>query len=65
MSNLQYQSGFANEFATEAVAGALPKGQNSPRSRPSDSIPSSSAEPLLLPLGPPAAAPGSTASAPR
>ena len=31
MSNLQYQSGFANEFATEAVAGALPKGQNSPQ----------------------------------
>lgn len=23
-----YQSGFGNEFATEAVAGALPVGQN-------------------------------------
>ncbi len=31
MSRLQYQSGFANEFATEAVAGALPKGQNAPQ----------------------------------
>jgi homogentisate 1,2-dioxygenase len=28
---LRYQSGFANEFATEAVAGALPHGQNSPQ----------------------------------
>ena len=26
-----YQSGFGNEFATEAVAGALPVGQNSPQ----------------------------------
>jgi homogentisate 1,2-dioxygenase len=31
MSKLHYQSGFGNEFATEAVAGALPKGQNSPQ----------------------------------
>jgi homogentisate 1,2-dioxygenase len=31
MLKLQYQSGFANEFATEAVAGALPKGQNAPQ----------------------------------
>src|ERR1700759_2270630 len=31
MSKLQYQSGFANEFATEAIAGALPKGQNAPQ----------------------------------
>ena len=31
MSKLQYQSGFGNEFATEAVAGALPKGQNAPQ----------------------------------
>jgi homogentisate 1,2-dioxygenase len=28
---LDYQSGFANEFATEALAGALPVGQNSPQ----------------------------------
>ena len=28
---LQYQSGFANEFATEAVAGTLPQGRNSPQ----------------------------------
>jgi hypothetical protein len=26
-----YMSGFANEFATEALPGALPKGQNSPQ----------------------------------
>src|SRR5688572_31005887 len=26
-----YQSGFGNEFATEAVAGALPEGRNSPQ----------------------------------
>jgi len=28
---LRYQSGFGNEFATEALAGALPVGQNSPQ----------------------------------
>jgi len=28
---LAYQSGFGNEFATEAVAGTLPVGQNSPQ----------------------------------
>jgi homogentisate 1,2-dioxygenase len=27
----QYQSGFGNEFATEAVPGALPRGQNAPQ----------------------------------
>ncbi|HLM02069.1 MAG TPA: homogentisate 1,2-dioxygenase, partial [Pyrinomonadaceae bacterium] len=31
---LKYQSGFGNEFATEAVAGALPIGQNSPQKAP-------------------------------
>ena len=31
---LDYQSGFANEFATEALAGALPVGQNSPQRAP-------------------------------
>jgi homogentisate 1,2-dioxygenase len=31
MPNLQYQTGFGNEFATEAMAGALPKGQNAPQ----------------------------------
>ena len=30
----RYQSGFGNEFATEAVPGALPKGQNSPQQPP-------------------------------
>lgn len=29
-----YQSGFGNEFATEAVAGALPVGQNAPQDHP-------------------------------
>jgi homogentisate 1,2-dioxygenase len=31
MTAMKYQSGFGNEFATEAVAGALPVGQNSPQ----------------------------------
>ncbi|MDO9094802.1 MAG: homogentisate 1,2-dioxygenase [Rubrivivax sp.] len=31
MSNLQYQSGFGNHFATEAVPGVLPVGRNSPQ----------------------------------
>src|SRR5487761_1584828 len=30
----QYQSGFGNEFATEALPGALPVGQNSPQRVP-------------------------------
>jgi len=33
-NNLQYQSGFGNEFATEAIKGALPVGQNSPQKTP-------------------------------
>ena len=28
---LRYQSGFGNEFASEAVEGVLPRGQNSPQ----------------------------------
>jgi homogentisate 1,2-dioxygenase len=31
---LSYLSGFLNEFATEAVAGALPQGQNAPQRAP-------------------------------
>jgi len=31
VESLRYQSGFANEFATEALPGALPLGQNSPQ----------------------------------
>jgi homogentisate 1,2-dioxygenase len=31
---LQYHSGFGNEFASEAVPGALPMGQNSPQKAP-------------------------------
>ena len=31
---LQYMSGFGNEFATEAERGALPEGQNSPQKAP-------------------------------
>ncbi len=36
MSNfpLKYMSGFGNEFASEAEAGALPQGQNSPQKAP-------------------------------
>ena len=30
-SELRYQTGFGNQFATEAVAGALPVGRNSPQ----------------------------------
>src|SRR6202051_1397498 len=30
----KYQSGFGNEFATEAEAGALPQGQNAPQKHP-------------------------------
>jgi homogentisate 1,2-dioxygenase len=33
-SRTLYQSGFGNEFATEAVAGALPVGQNAPQNHP-------------------------------
>ena len=36
---LNYQSGFGNEFATEAVAGALPQGRNSPQRAPLDLYP--------------------------
>ena len=31
MAQLQYQSGFGNEFATEVLPGALPVGRNSPQ----------------------------------
>ena len=34
MEELKYQSGFGNEFATEARPGALPVGQNSPQRHP-------------------------------
>jgi homogentisate 1,2-dioxygenase len=33
-AQLRYNSGFGNEFATEAIAGALPVGQNSPQKVP-------------------------------
>ena len=32
--NLKYQTGFGNEFASEAVEGALPVGQNNPQKAP-------------------------------
>jgi homogentisate 1,2-dioxygenase len=32
--DLKYQTGFGNEFATEAAAGALPVGRNSPQKAP-------------------------------
>jgi len=31
---MPYLSGFGNEFATEAIAGVLPVGQNSPQKVP-------------------------------
>jgi homogentisate 1,2-dioxygenase len=31
VNNLQYMPGFGNDFETEALAGALPQGQNSPQ----------------------------------
>lgn len=34
MHNPKYQTGFGNEFATEAVEGALPVGRNSPQKAP-------------------------------
>jgi homogentisate 1,2-dioxygenase len=34
LRTLSYHSGFGNEFATEAVSGALPQGQNSPQHHP-------------------------------
>ncbi len=34
MQTIKYQTGFGNEFATEAVEGALPVGQNSPQKAP-------------------------------
>ncbi len=34
MSTLVYQTGFGNDFATEAVKGALPVGRNSPQKAP-------------------------------
>ncbi len=33
-TTLAYQSGFGNEFASEAVVGALPQGRNSPQRAP-------------------------------
>jgi homogentisate 1,2-dioxygenase len=33
-SAIHYQSGFGNEFASEALPGALPQGQNSPQQAP-------------------------------
>jgi len=33
-ADLRYQSGFASEFTTEALPGALPQGQNSPQKPP-------------------------------
>jgi len=34
MTEPAYLSGFGNEFATEAVPGTLPRGQNSPQQAP-------------------------------
>src|SRR5438046_407783 len=34
LETMHYQTGFANEFATEALPGALPDGRNSPQRAP-------------------------------
>ena len=34
MGERSYQSGFGNQFATEAAPGALPEGRNSPQRAP-------------------------------
>lgn len=39
IADRRYQSGFGNEYATEAVAGALPQGRNSPQLAPLDLYP--------------------------
>lgn len=63
---LTYQSGFGNEFATEALAGALPVGQNSPqRVWLTDCTPSRSRAPPSPRRARPIAAHGRIASAPR
>ena len=33
-TDILYESGFGNEFATEAISGALPQGQNAPQKAP-------------------------------
>ncbi|MEJ8853398.1 homogentisate 1,2-dioxygenase [Variovorax robiniae] len=38
-TTLAYQTGFGNEYATEAVPGALPQGRNSPQRAPLDLYP--------------------------
>ena len=38
-TELRYQSGFGNEYATEAVAGALPQGRHSPQLAPFELYP--------------------------
>src|ERR1043165_742345 len=35
----RYQSGFGNQFETEAIPGALPRGRNSPQRAPMDLYP--------------------------
>ena len=36
---MEYQSGFGNEYASEAIAGALPQGRNSPQRAPFELYP--------------------------
>ena len=38
---LQYQTGFGNDCATEALPGALPQGRNSPQQCPTACTPNS------------------------
>ena len=62
---VRYQSGFGNQFATEALPGALPEGRNSPQRRPTGCTPSSSRAPRSPRRGTPTGAAGCIASARR
>ena len=61
----RYQTGFGNEFATEAVPGGLPMGQNAPQKHPLGLYTEQFSGRHLPRRAPPIAAPGPIAFAPR
>ena len=61
---LQYQTGFGNDCATEALPGALPQGRNSPQQCPTACTPNSCPAPPSPRRAPRTAVPGCTGSAP-
>ena len=61
----RYQSGFGSEFATEALAGALPVGRNSPQRPPYGLYAEQMSGPRSPPRGMQTAAPGCTGSGRR